>query len=406
MKILFINTTCGLGSHGRICGELAEEYEKQGYECKIAYGRGCSAKYSKFGKSIGNNFSIYLEVLNTRLFDKHGLGCKLATKKFLNWASEFNPDILWLHNIHGYYINYELLFDWIKSRPQMIVKWTLHDCWAFTGHCAFFTIANCNKWESGCKYCPIKNEYPKSIFIDNCISNYLKKKAAFTGITNLTLITPSQWLADLAKKSYLKEYPVEVQNNKVDLEVFKPSTCDFRKRYKVEDKTIILGVANVWHRRKGLDDFIELARMLDDKYVIVLVGFTSKQIGSFKKRASYIHRFNGGLKNVFKIDGCKSLGFDKYTVIKRSNNGVAISPCVYGLYQEVVKGIESNCSGTTMILLDKTNSVQELAGLYSTADFFINPTHEDNFPTTNLEAQACGTYVITYDVGGSKETIK
>ena len=434
MKVLFINTTCGIGSHGRICGELAEEYERQGYECKIAYGRGCSEKYARFGRQIGNKFSIYSHVLETRLFDRHGLGSVQATKAFLKWAEEYNPDLLWLHNIHGYYINYELLFQWIKSRPQMKVKWTLHDCWAFTGHCGYFTLAQCSKWRTKCEHCPTKRDYPCSIILDNSKDNYQRKKASFTGVKELTIITPSQWLADLVKESFLSEYSIEVHYNTIDTSVFKPTTSNFRKEYGIEDKFVILGVANVWHRRKGLDDFIELAKMLDDDFVIVLVGLTDKQIKKLPKKVLGLERTNTAeelaeiytMSDVY-VNPSREETFGMTTIeaescgtpaivyketaceeVVRKMGGVAIPQNINKLYEEIVSMHSKKPGGTGayLILLPKTSSVTELAGLYSIADVFVNPTHEDNYPTTNLEAQACGTYVITYDVGGSKETIK
>ena len=405
MRVLFINTSCGVGSTGRICGELSEKLENEGNECVIAYGRSCSEKYSKYGHRIGNKLSVYIDILTTRVFDFHGLSSIIATKRFLKWADEYNPDLLWLHNIHGYFINYELLFRWIKSRPGMKIKWTLHDCWAFTGHCGFFTMAGCEKWKTGCGTCPLKLDYPESLIFDNSRNNFKRKKEAFCGVKDLTIITPSQWLADLVKTSYLKDYPVDVRYNDINKEVFKPTKSDFRQKYELEGKTLILGVANVWHKRKGLDDFIELARMLNDDYCIVLVGFTSKQISSFEKYAPQIIK-RTEKQEVYLITGGLRPSGEEAKVVKKTSNGVAIAPDVSGLANEITKGKHIQSSGSKMILITKTDSPEELAGLYSTADFFVNPTHEDNYPTTNLEAQACGTYVITYDVGGSKETLK
>ena len=155
-KMLIVNAFCGNGgSTGRICGELAQSYEGKGYEVKIAYGRKGSVpeKYKKYAVRIGNAVTVRLHGIYTRLFDRHGFASNQATKRFLKWAEKYNPDMLWLHNIHGYYINIELLFKWIKSRPNMQVKWTLHDCWSFTGHCAYFTLANCSKWKNHCEKC-------------------------------------------------------------------------------------------------------------------------------------------------------------------------------------------------------------------------------------------------------------
>ena len=209
----------------------------------------------------------------------------------------------------------------------MQVKWTLHDCWAFTGHCS---------------YCPQTRRYPASYGKDNCKRNFDRKKAAFTGVKNLTLITPSKWLANLTRQSFLREYPVEVRYNTIDTNIFKPTPSDFREKYGLQDKIIVLGVANVWDERKGLNDFYKLAQMLDDRYAIVLVGLSKKQIGA----------------------------------------------------------LPSNILG-----IQHTNSPQELAAIYTASDVLVNPTYEDNYPTVNLEAQACGTSVVAYDSGGTTETL-
>ncbi len=324
-----INSVCGIGSTGRICTDLAQEMEAKGHEVKIAYGRSDTVpeKFRKYAVQIGNSLGVKAHVLRTRLLDEHGLGSRKATQKFLQWADSYNPDLLWLHNIHGYYINYELLFQWIKSRPNMQVKWTLHDCWAFTGHCS---------------YCPQTRRYPASYGKDNCKRNFDRKRAAFTGVKNLMLITPSKWLADLTRQSFLREYPVEVRYNTIDTNIFKPTPSDFRERYGLQDKIIVLGVANVWDERKGLNDFYKLAQMLDDRYAIVLVGLSKKQM----------------------------------------------------------KALPKNICG-----IQRTNSPKELAAIYTAADVFFNPTYEDNYPTVNLEAEACGTRVITYDAGGARETV-
>jgi len=343
VKVLLINSVCGIGSTGRICTDLARQFEKEGHDVKIAYGRSSFVpeQYKKYAVRIGTDFDVKLHALQTRLFDTHGFGSKRATKKFLTWAEEYNPDMIWLHNIHGYYINVEMLFKWLKSRPQTQIKWTLHDCWAFTGHCSYFTMANCNKWKTQCEHCPQIRRYPAAL-CDNSRNNFLRKKSTFTGVKNMKLITPSKWLANLVKQSFLKEYPIEVVYNSIDTNVFKPTFSDFRQKYNLQNKKIILGVASVWDARKGLQDFIKLAQTLEDKYVIVLVGLTDKQI----------------------------------------------------------KILPQNCIG-----IKRTNNLQELAGIYTAADVFFNPTYEDNYPTVNLEAQACGTPVVTYDTGGAKETI-
>jgi glycosyltransferase involved in cell wall biosynthesis len=337
--VLQINTVCGVGSVGRIVRQIHEALREKGHESYIAYGRkplGCDGAIR-----IGGDFDVYFHVFLTRVFDLHGFGSKKATKKFLKIVEEINPDIIHLHNIHGYYLNIEVLFDFLKSFDKPVV-WTLHDCWAFTGHCSYFTYAKCERWKTGCYSCPEKKSYPRSVIFDNSKSNYARKKKAFAGVKNMTLVTPSQWLAGLVKESFLGDYPVQVIPNGIDTEVFKPTPSDFKKRYGLDGKFLILGVANVWERRKGFDYFLDLSKYLSDDEIIVLVGLSDERI----------------------------------------------------------KNLPNNIIG-----IKRTNSAKELAEIYTAADVFFNPTLEDNYPTVNLEAQACGTYVITFDSGGAKETI-
>lgn len=180
MRVLQINSVCGIRSTGRIATDFALEYEKNGWECKIAYGRECvPEQYKRFAVQIGTDFDNKIDAFAARMFDNEGFNARKRTMKFLKWADEFNPDLLWLHNIHGYYINVELLFDWIKSRPQMQVKWLLHDCWAFTGHCAYFSMVQCEKWRTCCSHCEKKHGYPSAFFKDNCTNNFRRKKDFF-----------------------------------------------------------------------------------------------------------------------------------------------------------------------------------------------------------------------------------
>ena len=343
MRVLMINSVCGIRSTGRICTDLADALTQKGYKVKIAYGRECvPEQYKKYAVRIGNDLDVKLHGLQSRVFDNTGFGSKEATKKFLRWADKFDPDVLHLHNLHGYYINIELLFNWIKSRPDMKVIWTLHDCWAFTGHAAYCEASNCNRWKKGCYNCPNKSEYPKS-FTDNSKTNWKKKKKLFSGVNNLTLVTPSKWLAELVEKSFLSSYPVEVINNGIDFDKFYISNNRSKSEYGITDtQKIILGVASIWDKRKGLNDFIKLNSIINkEKYKIVLVGLSEKQ------------------KN------------------------------------ELPKDIVGICH---------TESVDELVDLYSIASVFVNPTYEDNYPTTNIESIACGTPVITYNTGGSGES--
>ena len=344
MRLLIVNSVCGIGSTGRICTEIAREYEAAGHTVYIACGRGAVPEDArKYVYRIVGKPDFAAHLLKTRLLDGHGLGSKAATRRFLRWAEEYRPELLWLHNIHGYYLNYELLFDWIKRHPEMEVRWTLHDCWAFTGHCAYFTMAGCEKWKQDCASCPQKGSYPASLLYDGAAENLRRKRAAFCGVKNMTLIVPSRWLGELAGQSILKEYPIEVRYNTVDTRQFCPTPGDFRQRYGLEGKKIVLGVSNAWQEpRKGLKDMLALASLLGSEYAVVLVGLTQKQRQ--------------------KLPG-------------------------------------------DVLALGRTNSRRELAEIYTAADVYVNPTYEDNYPSTNLEAQACGTPVITYDAGGSPESV-
>jgi len=334
MRVLLINSVCGIGSTGRICTDLAQDFEKAGHEVRIAYGRDpVPDEHQKYAVRIGTDLEVMLHGLRSRAFDAHGLGSTGATKRFLRWAQDYDPDLLWLHNIHGYYMNYKLLFQWIKSRPFMKVRWTLHDCWAFTGHCSYFSAVKCDKWKGMCSSCPQKGKYPASLLFDRSRRNYILKKTCFTSVKNMTIITPSVWLANLVKQSYLKEYEVEVHYNTIDRQIFKPTPSSFAKEHGISDKKIVLGVASVWDDRKGLRIFFRLSSTLSEDYIIVLVGLNDRQIMNAPKN---------------------------------------------------------------ILALKRTNDISELAKIYSAADVFVNPSLEETFGLTTVEAIACGTKAIVY----------
>lgn len=341
MKILMINSVCGIRSTGRICTDLARELEKHGHIVKVAYGREyVPEQFQKYAVRIGTDIDVKLHGVKARLIDGVGFGSKHATKKFIKWVMEYNPDIIHLHNLHGYYINIEILFKYLKTCGKKII-WTLHDCWAFTGHCVYFDYVGCDKWKLECNHCPQKREYPARIGPDFSKRNYYLKRKLFTDVPRLTLVTPSLWLADLVKKSFINQYAVQVIHNGVDTEVFHPTDSLLRDKYNLGNKKIILGVASIWDKRKGLESFVKLAKKIGEEYQIVLVGLSQAQIEELPKQ---------------------------------------------------------------IIGLTKTDSVKELAELYTLAYVFVNPTLEDNYPTTNIEAIACGTPVITFDTGGSAES--
>jgi putative colanic acid biosynthesis glycosyltransferase len=342
VKILQINTTVNSGSTGRIAEEIGRVLIKEGHESYIAYGRGFGKSKSNLIK-IGNKFDVYFHGLYTMVTDKHGFASKRVTKELIKQIERIKPDVIGLHNLHGYYLNIELLFSFI-SEHKIPVLWTLHDCWTFTGHCSYFDSVNCEKWKIQCCNCPKTRFYPASYLFDNSKSNYLMKKEIFNSFNNIQLITPSNWLNKLVKMSFLK-HNVKTIYNGVNLVTFRPhnNIVSIRERHFIGNKFVVLGVASIWDKRKGLADFIELFKIVDNgKIQIVIIGLSKKQMT---------------------------------------------------LLPGEIIGIE------------RTENLQQLAEYYSLADVFVNPTWQDNFPTTNIESLACGTPVITYNTGGSAEAI-
>ena len=339
--LLQINVVVNSGSTGRIAEEIGQTAMAKGWKSVIAYGRNERPSQSQLIK-IGTDWDIKMHGMHTRLFDRHGLASKSATKELIQQIMKIKPDIIHLHNIHGYYLNIEVLFNYLK-RTNVPVVWTLHDCWPLTGHCTHFEFVGCKKWKSQCTKCPQTKEYPASYFVDRSEKNFQLKKDLFTSIENLTIVPVSQWLYGLLNDSFLKNQNKITIHNGIDTNIFYPcATTETRKKYDLEGKFILLGVASIWTERKGLKDFVELSSLMDESFRIVLIGLNAKQI----------------------------------------------------------KNLPANIIG-----LQHTESVKQLAELYSLADIYLNPTYEDNFPTTNIESLACGTPVITYQTGGSPEAI-
>lgn len=333
-RLLQINSTANWGSTGKIAEQIGELVMSHGWDSYIAYGRYANNSQSQLIR-IGSKVSQAWHLLISRLFDRHGLASKCATKRLIKKIEQIKPDIIHLHNIHGYYINYEILFNYLQSIDTPVV-WTLHDCWAFTGHCAHFVEQECYKWRIGCDNCPLRDSYPKS-FSDRANKNYKLKSTLFRSRRNIAIVPVSNWLANFVRQSFLKDKQITVINNGIDTNVFYPQQNKERGYYN------ILGVSSTWSNSKGLNDFYKLRTILDaDKYHITLVGLTKQQIADLP---------------------------------------------------EGIIGIE------------RTNSIQELAHIYSDASVFVNPTYADTFPTTNLEALSCGTPIVTYKTGGCPETI-
>lgn len=342
MKTIVAINSGNVGSTGRIMMGISKLARSRGYKTYQAYPK--SRNLLPAGENDIIISSVPVKFMSTRMARYTGLnGCYawFSTQIFLRKLDKIRPDIIHLHNLHDSYINLPMLFHYIKKNKIKVI-WTLHDCWTLTGHCALFTYSGCDKWKTGCGNCPQLGQYPSSK-IDTSAWMWKKKREWFTGVEDLTICTPSKWLSGLVSQSYLRGYPCKVINNGIDLKLFRPIESDFREQFGISgDKIVLLGVAFGWGELKGLDVFIELARRLPKKYVIVLVGTSPETDKVLPEGVISIHR---------------------------------------------------------------TNTQEDLVKIYSAADLFVNPTREDNFPTVNIESLACGLPVLTFDTNGSPEIL-
>ncbi len=342
MKKIFGINAFNFGSTGRIMLDTLTLAKKKGHEVYAACmnSRRTQEKKQENQIFIGSRAGVGLHVRLGVYTGRMGQFSRFSTYRFLKKLDRLQPDILHLHNLHGWFINYPMLFRWIKKRNIKVI-WTLHDCWAFTGHCPYFDMAECSKWKTGCHACSQYREYPQSK-IDNSKFMYRQKKKWFTGVRDLTIVAPSAWIGNLVKTSFLKEYPVQVIHNGIDLSIFKPTESDLRQTMGLSGKIVLLGCADAWGKRKGLDVFASLSKRLGSRYAILLVGLEKKDAKDLPPQIQ---------------------------------------------------------------VLGRTDSPEALAKLYTLADVFVNPTREEMFGLVNLEALACGTPVVMFNTGGSPETI-
>lgn len=343
MNIVQINATTNIGSTGKIMFELDDVIRNYGHNGFMvsAYTNDYTIK-NQYCTNSGNYELLQKKnIFISRLTGKTGYRYKKETKKAMEWIDTKKPDILHLHNIHGDWLNIEVLFNYIRENKIPVV-WTLHDCWAFTGRCSHFEMCGCKKWKTGCYECQNKRTYPITYFFDFSQKMWREKKKLFSDL-HINIVTPSKWLENYVKESFLGKYPISVINNGINTDIYK--RCAKKSKYLdgCENKKIVLGVASSWSARKGFDDFLTLAsRLRGDEYQVVMVGLNNNQLSR----------------------------------------------------------LPSNIIG-----IARTNNQQELVELYSSADVFVNPTYQDNYPTTNLEAVSCGTLSVTYNTGGSPESI-
>ena len=332
-------------STGKIMRELGELAQKAGWESYIAYSRARDGvpQHSSQLIPVGHKADLLWHWLATRLFDAHGLASRCSTRRLIRQIRQLDPDIVHIHNVHGYFLNYPLLLNFLAQRGKPVI-WTVHDCWLFTGHCYHYAAAGCDKWQKICHDCPQKRAFPKSWMLDRSRQNFYIKQGTLTSLPDFTLVTVSDWMRREVARSFLKDIPCRVIHNGIDLETFHPRTNDgILERYGISAEHYVLAVASIWLPEKGLADIVKLAGLLGQKVGLVVVGRMSEaQINTFPSGVTFIAR---------------------------------------------------------------TEDAEALATLYSNALVLVNPTWQDNYPTVNLEAIACGTPVITYNTGGSVESI-
>ena len=340
-RLLQINPVVRLNtSTGRIMKEIGEVAMAAGWESYIAYSgaRDGVPQHSSQLVPVGNKLDLAFHAVATRIFDAHGLVSRRATKQLIRRIREIDPDIIHIHNVHGYWLNYPLLCEYLRESGKPVI-WTVHDCWLYTGRCYYYSAARCNKWQTGCGHCPQKRTFPATWVFDRSARNWRIKQRVFGSLERLTIVPVSDWIRQEMAHSFLAKKPFQVIHNGIDLEVFHPAGTEAER----PAGTVILGVATLWHKEKGVRDFIDLAGRLQDGEHLVLVGRMSEE-----QRAAF------------------------------------------------PAGVE---------FIERTENVAKLAALYSRATAFVNPTWQDNYPTVNLEAIACGTPVVTYRTGGSVEAV-
>lgn len=353
MKSLVEINTVVNNSTGRIMHDIQREADLSGMETLSIVGRRyvyTDVPCVKFGNAL----SFWIHVIWTTLTDRHGLEpvlSSLFTRKMVDRIREANPDIIHLHNIHGYYLHYPTLMKYLAYEYKGKIIWTFHDLWSITGHCPHYIAVNCNKWMTGCNHCPNKKRYPVSLGLDGSRKNYEIKKELFTSLSKLTITVPSEWMASQVRQSFMGKYPVEVIHNGIDTAVFdynrlavdsytESSRCVGKT--SCSDKKILLSVASIWDERKGLKDLVALSDKLSDDYVMVIVGLSKHQIS------------------------------------------------------RLPKGV---------IGITRTENIEELVSIYSRANIFINPSLEESFSLVTVEALSCGCPCVVLDTSAVAELV-
>jgi glycosyltransferase involved in cell wall biosynthesis len=340
--LLQISVEGDTGPIGRIAESIGRLAIQRGWDSYIANGRNTRPSKSRLIR-IGSDGDVLMHGLQTRLFDRHCLGSKRATQKLIKQIININPNVIQLHHLHGYYINIEILFNFL-SKASIPIVWTFHDCWSITGHCAYFDSIGCNKWKEECNNCPQRKEYPTSLFYDRSKKNYHLKKALFTSVEKMTIVPVSNWLRDIVRDSFMGDIPMKVIYNGINTEIFTPQVnqLEIREKLNIGKKFMMLGVASPWSPRKGLNDFVKLSKVIGDNDVIILVGLNKKEVKE-------------------------------------------LPPNIIGLY--------------------KTENQKQLKDLYAAADLYLNLSVEETFGLTTVEALSCGTPALVYNSTACPEVL-
>ena len=340
-RLVEINVSLNWGSTGRIAEQIGACAEKQGWDVYIVHGARYINKSAFKHIQVSTRIEEFIHWLYSFLWDAQGLGSFFATKRLIRRLKKVSPTLVHCHNIHGCYINYPILFSYLKENNIPVV-WTFHDCWPFTGHCAYYIEANCEKWKSHCKQCPATKSFPNSI-CDKSSRNFDKKKNVYGLFDNLTIVPVTNWLAEEVKQSFLSQATIKSIHNGIDVSVFSFIESDIRQKYNITAKYVLLSVATGFDERKGLEDYNKLSDILSEEFQIILVG---------------------GLER-----GCNVKLSDK------------------------------------ILLLPKTKDQKELACFYSCSDLLLSLSYAETFGLTMVEAMACGTPVVVYDNTAQSEVV-
>lgn len=340
MKVVHINAVYKIGSTGRSLMELNEDLNDLGIESYCACSRiyGCDNVYR-----IGNELSVKLHGFMSRLTGKQGYFSNRNTKKLIEYIDKIGPDIVHLHNLHANYINLPILLKYLAENDIATVI-MLHDCWFFTGKCMHYTTQGCYKWETECGDCPQLKEGNISWFRDSTKQVLCDRVRLFNAIPRLAIVGISDWVTNECRRSPIAKNAKIIKREYlwIDLDKFKPvDASKKRAELGLEDKFVIIGVAEQWGNSKGLDKFIKLADKISDDKRILLVGRPAPDVQ-----------------------------------------------------------LPDN-----IISIDRTNSQEELAALYSLADVFVTFSFQETFGKVSAEAIACGTPVICYNSTACPELV-